>query len=376
MELLRRAVLPRGFMASAVACGIKRKRLDLALMYSAAPATAVATFTSSRVQAAPLVVSRRHLALSSRMHALIVNSGNANCFTGRQGIRDAQETTALVARSLGIKRSEVLVASTGVIGRPMPMDKIGRNIPSLVRRLSAGGIADASKAILTTDTASKEVTVRWRAGARTVSICGIAKGSGMIAPHMATMLAFIFTDAALSKRLISRELKGAVDTSFNCISVDGCMSTNDMVVLMANGQAEKGARGSDVSRFRQALQMVCTELAAMIVRDGEGATKFITIRVEKARTFADARAVGLAIARSPLFKTAMFGQSSNYLGRVVAAIGASGVPVDPEKVSVRCSDLSKHDITVTVRLGAGGARAGVLTCDLTHDYIKINTEYN
>lgn len=378
MKLYRKALLPAGFLANAVSCGIKKSgKADLALIYSQLPAEAACCFTNNTFAAAPVAVSRQHLAGKGAFRAIIANSGNANCFTGRRGIRDAQEMARLAAKGLHTDVNAVLVASTGIIGRALQMAKIRRAIPQLIKGLSADGAAKAAKAILTTDTCSKEATARFRIAGRVVSVCGMAKGAGMIAPDMATMLCFITTDATIRRAALRKALKEAVSASFNCISVDGCMSTNDSVMVLAN--AASGSMPLDAGRgfaaFSEALSAVCLELAKMIVRDAEGATKFITVEVKGARNPRDAKAAALAIANSALFKTAVYGENPNF-GRIVAAIGASGAKAREEDLRIRVSPLHKRDINVEVRLGQGTAGATVYTSDLTPAYIRINAAYN
>jgi glutamate N-acetyltransferase / amino-acid N-acetyltransferase len=379
MKIYKKAALPRGFTANGIAAGIKRSgKPDLALFFSALPSRAAVACTANTVKAAPLKINQKYLKSSRSFQAIVVNSGNANCFTGKAGVSDAAGMTLAAARSLGIKKENVLVASTGIIGKRLPLGKIKNAMPALVRGLTPARIARAKQAILTTDTFSKEVTVKVTIGGRAVTLCGVAKGSGMIAPNMATMLAFIFTDAAIAQKALQSALQGAVEESFNCISVDNCMSTNDTVIVLANGLGKntliRGGKG--LGAFSEALKAVCLELAKMIVKDGEGATKFIRVRVSKARTIQDARRIALSIARSDLFKTALYGESPNFFGRAVAAAGASGVAIKEEELKVKASPLRKKEITIDVSVNAGKAQATVYTCDLTHGYIKINTEYN
>ena len=378
MKIYKKAITPRGFVAGAVACGIKRKKLDLAAFFSLEPARSAVVATKNKVKAAPLVVNARHKARSGYFQAIVVNSGNANCFTGASGIRDAESMAQTLAEGLCLKKESVLVASTGIIGKRLPIAKIRRASGALIAGLSADGIDRAKLAIMTTDTFAKAASVRCKIGPDTVTICGIAKGSGMIAPDMATMLGFILTDARITQRALDKALAQAVEPTFNCISVDGCMSTNDTVITLANGMA--GAAVIDTGRgfsiFAAALTQVCLALAQMIARDGEGATKFITVKVTHAKNFHQARSIAFAIARSDLFKTAIYGESPNFFGRVIAAVGAAGAAVNERTIKVRATSLKKKDITVEVSAGAGRAGATVYTCDLTHGYIKINTEYN
>jgi len=271
-----------------------------------------------------------------------------------------------------------LVASTGIIGRRLPLAKITAALPELVKRLSKDGIAQAKKAILTTDTFSKEASVRLNIGGRIVNICGIAKGAGMIAVDMATMLGFIFTDANITRQALNKALKIAAAGSFNSITVDGCMSTNDMVILLANGRAGNHLidNRKNFSVFSRGLNMVCRELARMIVQDAEGATKFIEIEVKQAKNAKEAKRVALSIANSNLFKTAMFASSKNVFGRIVAAAGSSGIAIKEDKLKVKFSRLNKKEVKVEVALGSGKASAVVYTSDLTYEYVKINAEYN
>jgi glutamate N-acetyltransferase/amino-acid N-acetyltransferase len=378
-QFYQKAILPRGFKANAVACGLKKSgKPDLALFYSEAPAKAACVFTANQIQAAPIKVCQGYLKSSSRFQAIIANSGNANCFTGKAGLRAAQEMTKAAAASLNLKKNNVLVASTGIIARPLPLGKIKKAIPQLAAGLSKFAVAGAKKAIMTTDSFAKEVTVKFAIGRKVITICGIAKGAGMIAPQMATMLAFIFTDAKITRRALSAALNSAVGNSFNCITVDGCMSTNDSVMLLANAQAANPliAGGRSLELFTQGLNTVCLELAKMIVKDAEGATKFIRIQVKGAKSHEQAKRAALAIANSNLFKTAMFASSPNFLGRVVAAVGASGSNVKEEELKIKCSSLPSKEIELAVYLGKGRATATVYTSDLTCEYIKINAHYN
>lgn len=373
-----RVVLPKGFKASARAAGIKKSgKPDLALFFSEVPARAACKFTTNKIQAAPVIISRRHLKKSRFFRAIIVNSGNANCFTGRRGLRDAELSTAALARAIGVKKESVLVASTGIIARRLAVGRIIKAVPGLVKGLSLEGIDAAKKAILTTDKFTKEATVKFSLDGRQVTVCGIAKGAGMIAPNLATMLAFVFTDADITQRALSKALGTAVDNSFNCITVDGCMSTNDAVMVMANGASQAATIdiGRHFGRFEDALCRVCLELAKLVVKDAEGATKFITVKVRGARSLQDARKIALNIANSSLFKTAVYGENPNY-GRIIAAAGASGASVSEGGLEIKVSPLNKKEIEVDVFVSRGSSSAVVYTSDLTPDYIKINAEYN
>ncbi|MEW6101170.1 MAG: bifunctional glutamate N-acetyltransferase/amino-acid acetyltransferase ArgJ [Candidatus Omnitrophota bacterium] len=378
MIVYKRAILPLGFSANAVASGIKKSgKLDLALFYSQTPAKASCKFTSNKLPAAPVKLNKEYLRKNKYFQALLVNSGNANAFTGKMGLVYARKSAQVLGLALKIKENSVLVNSTGIIGKPLPFLKIKQAVPDLVKGLSRQGINKAKKAILTTDTFSKEATVRFKIGKSTVTICAVAKGAGMIAPDMATMLSFILTDANISQKALDLSLNDAVTNSFNCITVDGCMSTNDTVILLANAQAANPLikKGANLNLFSKALNIACLELAKMIIRDAEGATKFIKITVEDARDSKEARKIALSIANSSLFKTAMFGENPNF-GRIVSSVGASGTEVKEEDLKVSLSPLNKKEIDVTVSVGRGKARQVIYTSDLTPEYIKINAAYN
>jgi glutamate N-acetyltransferase/amino-acid N-acetyltransferase len=378
VKIYKKAILPNGFMANGVASGIKKTgKLDLALFYSLGLAKAACKFTANKIQAAPIKLNKRYLKSNKYFQAIIANSGNANCFNGRFGLRDAQETTKELARNLKINKQAILVASTGIIGRRLPLLKIKQAIPQLAQNISREGIRQAKRAIMTTDTFIKEITLKFEVGNKMVTICGIAKGSGMIAPHMATMLCFIFTDASITQGALNKALKIAVDESFNCITVDGCMSTNDSVILLANGASGNNTVDTNkyFSLFRGALSRTCLELAKMIVKDGEGASKFIQIKVGKAKSFSEAKRIALGIANSNLFKTAIYGENPNF-GRVVAAVGASGINVQEKDLKVKVSPLNKKEINIDVSINRGNSSAIVYTSDLTPEYVKINAGYN
>ncbi|MFA4889016.1 MAG: bifunctional glutamate N-acetyltransferase/amino-acid acetyltransferase ArgJ [Candidatus Omnitrophota bacterium] len=379
MKIYQKAILPQGFQASALCCGIKKSgNPDLALFYSQVPAKAACLFTANKIKAAPLQVCIEHLAKGKFYQAVIANSGNANCFTGRKGLIAAIAIAKSLAGVLGLKKENILPASTGIIARALPADKIIDAIPRLVCGLSAKGIGQAKKAIMTTDTFAKEITAKFDISGKKVTICGVAKGAGMISPNMATMLVFIFSDAVITQQALSQALKNAAEQSFNCITVDGCMSTNDSVMLLSNAQAGNAliAGGKNLALFSQGLNSVCLGLAKLMVKDAEGATKFIRIKVSKAKSAADAKKAALQIANSNLFKTAMFASSANALGRVVAAVGASGAEAAEDKLKIKFSDLKKRDIEVNVSLGKGSAEAVIYTSDLSYGYVKINAEYN
>jgi len=378
MKFYRKAILPLGFKASAVASGLKKsKKLDVALFFSAVLAKTACLFTTNTMPAAPVIVNRQSLAKGTLFQAILANSANANCFTGSAGVISARESAASLAIGLGVKRENILLASTGVIGKKLDVQKIKNAIPQLIANLSVNGIFQAKRAILTTDAFTKEASVKINLGSKNVTICGVAKGAGMIAPDMATMLAFIFTDANISEACLKKAVRSCVDNSFNCITVDGCMSTNDSVMVMANGCAGNKliSAGRDLALFSKALATVCLELAKLIVRDAEGGSKFIQIKVCSAKDFGEAKKAALSIANSNLFKTAMYGQNPNF-GRIVAALGASAVKAKESDLRIKVSPLHKKDIDVQVFLGRGKASAIVYTSDLTPEYIKINAEYN
>ncbi|MCX5699055.1 MAG: bifunctional glutamate N-acetyltransferase/amino-acid acetyltransferase ArgJ [Candidatus Omnitrophica bacterium] len=378
MKKFLKAILPAGFKANGISCGLKKSgKLDLALIYSQFPALVSAKFTTSSIMAAPLIVNQKHLKSAKRFQAVLANSGNANCFTGKSGIKDAQSSAGYLARELKIAKNSVLINSTGIIGKRLDVAKIKRGIRKLVLGLSSSGIHRAKMAIMTTDTFAKEVSLSLKIGAKLVHICGIAKGAGMIAPNMATMLCFILTDAAITQAALDKATGAAVDKSFNCISVDGCMSTNDTALVLANAAAGNRviSGGADLASFSQALASICLDLAKMVVTDAEGATKFIQIDVTQAKHPQEAKSVALSIANSVLFKAAVFGQNPNF-GRIAAAVGASGYKIKEEKLKIRLGSLKGKRVKLTVSLSRGKAKCTVYTCDLTPEYIKINAAYN
>lgn len=379
MVICRKAVLPAGFFASGIASGIKKMpKLDAGLFFSDRPAKASCLFTANALPAAPLILCKQYLKDNKGFRGIIVNSGNANCFTGRQGIKDAEEISRHISSALGVEPGSVLVASTGIIGKKLPAEKIINAIPLLVQSLSRKGIDKAKRAIMTTDTFAKEITVKLNIGGKPISICGVAKGAGMIAPDMATLLCFIFTDANISKNALDLSLKNAAAESFNCITVDGCMSTNDSIMLLANAAAGNILITQDkyFDMFCKGLNKVCIELAKMVVRDAEGATKFVQINVNQAKSFKEAKCIALNIANSVLFKTAMFASSRNVVGRIVAATGASGIEIREEDLRIKYSPLQKKDVFIDVFLKRGDKKATVYTSDMSYEYVKINAEYN
>jgi glutamate N-acetyltransferase/amino-acid N-acetyltransferase len=389
-------MIPRGFLFSTAEAAIKKAgRKDLALIYSEVEAQMAGMFTTNKVKAAPVKLDMRRIK-SGRGQAIIVNSGNANACTGKKGMDDAVEMARLVADRLGIKTSLVYAGSTGVIGMPMPMDRIRPKIPGLITGLGKASVADVASAIMTTDTFPKIVEKRVKIGNKAGCITGICKGAGMICPDMATMLCFVMTDIAVSRRALSKALNGAVEKSFNRITVDGDMSTNDTVLLMANGMLGNVVidDGSGFyAAFRRSLSDVMYELSKMIVKDGEGASRFVEIEVRGARSRADAETAAFSVANSNLVKTAIYGNDANW-GRIMAALGYSGAFMREEKVDIyfgRVKVVQKglatgkdaeagkvlrgKEISIVINLNVGKSSAKVLTCDMTEGYIRINAAY-
>ena len=387
---------PLGFRAAAVAAGIKPDRLDLALLVADRPCAAAGVFTANLAQAAPVIVSREHLR-GGRARAVVVNAGCANAATGSGGLDDAREMASVAARAVGCPVEEVVVASTGVIGVRLPMEKVRRGIVEAAGRLEPGGGASAARAILTTDTKPKEVAVELRVGSAAAVVGAMAKGAGMIAPNMATMLAFFTTDATVERVLLGRALREAVGDSLNRITVDGDTSTNDCAVVLASG-ARPGAvidrEGPAFDAFRQALTEAARRIARMLVRDGEGVTRIAEVRVEGARTGGEADRIARTVAESPLVKTALHGGDPNW-GRVLAAVGRADVPLDVGKVSVWIGDvhvaengaareydervaaaaMREDPVRLRIRLGEGSAAGWMWTSDLSHGYVDINAHY-
>ena len=388
---------PQGFTAAGVRAGIKKNgNLDVAVIYTQKEAAVAGVFTKNLVAAAPVHLSKIVVGTGTA-HAVVANAGCANACTGEQGIRDAEAMATIAANELGCRQDDVIVASTGLIGSNIPMDKMTSGIKDAVKNLSREGSVNAGNAIITTDTYSKACATEVTIGGVEVRFGAIAKGSGMIRPDMATMLCFITTDADIDQKLLQEALRDATEVSFNCMTVDGDMSTNDSVVVLANGAAGNKKivdKGADYQTFYETLKTICIELAKRIAADGEGASKFLTINVTGAESFADAKKVGMSVANSPLVKTAFFGQDANP-GRTICAVGYSGVHVVPEKITIKFGGLTvydkglvtkfdademrkvlaDHDITVDIELGLGSAQATVYTCDLTFAYVKINADY-
>ncbi|MFY9217094.1 MAG: bifunctional glutamate N-acetyltransferase/amino-acid acetyltransferase ArgJ [Tepidanaerobacteraceae bacterium] len=388
---------PKGFKAAGVASGIRKKgRKDVALVYSEQPAQAAAVYTLNKFQAAPLQVTKEHLK-DGIAQAIVVNSGVANACMGQQGLMSAKEMAQITADCLLIKAEDVVVASTGVIGVPLPMELITKGIKDASKALSYDGGADAAEAIMTTDLVKKEVACQLEIGGKTVTIGAMAKGSGMIHPNMATMLGFITTDASIESDCLQHVLKKATDASFNMVSVDGDTSTNDMVAILANGLAENPKitmESEYLKDFEAAVTEVCIRLAKMIAQDGEGATKLIEVEVVGAKSLEDARKGARAICSSNLVKAAIFGEDANW-GRIVTAMGYSGAEVDPSIVDVYIGELlvaekgtglkfdeekasqilKQKEIKLKVDLNLGSEEATAWGCDLSYDYVKINADY-
>ncbi|MBU1161568.1 MAG: bifunctional glutamate N-acetyltransferase/amino-acid acetyltransferase ArgJ [Proteobacteria bacterium] len=385
-----------GFEAAGIAAGLKKNnKKDLGLIFSKVPANVAGVFTRNRVKAAPVILDRERIK-SGVCQAIIVNSGNANCCTGEQGIRDAEAMASLSASELGISEDLVLVASTGVIGEPLPIEKIKTAIPELVGSLQTDGIPDLARSIMTTDTVPKMVFGQGVVEGKTFVVTGVAKGAGMIRPDMATMLCFVFTDANAASDVLKEALVPAIDRSFNRITIDGDTSTNDTVLMMANGLS--GAVIENPSHkeiFQKVLDRIFLDLAKQVVRDGEGVTKLVEIIVRGAASDSDARKVADTVAHSPLVKTAFFGEDANW-GRIIGAVGRAGVDVDPDRIDLYFDDvqmvkagmgcgkaveveatkvLKKSEFTVAVHLNMGQGFGSMITCDFSVDYVRINADY-
>lgn len=388
---------PLGFRAAGMYCGIRKAKKDIALIVSEVPATVAGVFTLNKTQAAPVLVDKIQLKRSPVCSAVIVNSGNANACTGERGLNDAWEMVRTTSRVLRVPEEQVMVSSTGVIGQYMPMEKIVPAVSELSGNLSSAGNSDAAEAIMTTDTFAKEVAVKFTLGNQVVTIGGIAKGSGMIAPNMATMLAFITTDIAIPQPLLTKALRQANNQSFNRISVDGDMSTNDMVLVLANGLARNAVvreNSEEFQLFAAGLEYVLVKLAKMIAQDGEGATKLIEIMVKGARSEEEAAQAARAVANSNLVKTAIHGADANW-GRILAAVGYSGVDFNPDDVEIWFGDLPilkrnyeivldevkarevllQKTVIIVIDLHQGDQFARFWTCDLTKEYVHINASY-
>ena len=387
---------PKDFEASALNCGIKRKRKDLALIVSDVPAVACGVFTQNRVKAAPILVSKEHL-VKTMAQAIVVNSGNANACTGEEGLKDAYLMAELAAKELGLNRDDVLVASTGIIGKALPIEKIKTALPILAKGLSKENSHSVAEAIMTTDKTTKEIAVRIKIKGKDVTIGAAAKGAGMVHPNMATMLCFITTDLYITRRALKYALAHSVERSFNAISIDGVTSTNDCVIALANGSAGNvmlDKKDKDFAVFSSALNYVTEHLARAMVKDGEGATKLVQLNIKNVKTMVGARRVARKLATSLLFKTALFGEDPNW-GRIAASVGASGVIFNALKLDIYLGKIKvvkngagilkneseikklfkKKEFDITVDLNSGSKDYTVLTCDLSSEYVRINAHY-
>ena len=386
----------QGFKAAAVVAGLKKgDALDIALIVSDREAAAAGIFTTNKVRAAPVILSERHLE-NGKARAIIANAGNANACTGEPGLNDARRTAELVSRGLGISPEDVLVASTGVIGEQLDMDLIAGAIPGLTKTLALDAVPLAAQAIMTTDSFPKISSFEGRAGGYTYRIIGIAKGAGMIMPDMATMLCFILSDIGINSDDLKNALLSSVETTFNRISVDGDTSTNDTVLAMANGLAgNEELKGEDYDIFAEGLRNIMWDLARMIVRDGEGATKLVSVEVKNAFSPLDALRAARTVANSSLVKTALYGQDPNW-GRVMAALGRAEIEMREDQVDIWIDDvqivakglgrgaeaeklaaeiMTRNEFSLTIDLNEGGYHDRMLTCDLTHEYVTINADY-
>lgn len=398
MRILRGGVTrPKGFLASTARCGIKKSgRPDLALLFSETPTQCAAVFTTNRIKSGSVIVSTKNV--KNRVsRAVIVNSGNANCCVGKREIKDAEAILGLLADKLNLDKKELLIASTGIIGKALATGKIKKKIPNLTRDLKKSNGTRFAKAIMTTDTVHKEIAVRVRLGWKDVIIGGAVKGSGMISPEMATMLAFFTTDAHVERAALNEAFKESISESFNRITVDGDMSTNDTAIIFANGTAGNALikkDGPGYAGFLTALKYVSKELARKVVMDGEGATKFVDVSVKGARNVKDAEKIARHVANSNLVKTMIAGGDPNW-GRIAASAGSSGVSIDKTKLNIYFGDrlvmrngagtlcpkkslsriFQKRDIKILIDLKSGKGSASIWTCDLTEDYVKINSEY-
>ncbi len=389
---------PKGFLAGAAQAAIKKPgRYDLTLIYSPGLCSAAGVFTRNKVQAAPVLISKAHLA-GGQSHGVVVNSGCANACTGAQGDQDALQMAAAAGKALGCPAEQILVASTGVIGAYMPMERVLKGIQDAAAQMSADCGALAAQAIMTTDTVPKEVAVQVLVGGTPVTVAAMAKGSGMIHPDMATMLGFITTDAAITPALLQTTLSRAADATFNMVTVDGDTSTNDSLFALANGEAKNPLLAQEwdagYGDFAEAVVYVCRTLAKMIAKDGEGATKFLAVRVEGAATLDDARRAAKTIAGSSLVKAAIYGKDANW-GRMICALGYSGAQFDPMKVDMFLGPIQmmaqgsglifdeaaakkyfeQDEIQAVIQLHDGDCSAEAWGCDLTHEYVTINADY-
>jgi glutamate N-acetyltransferase/amino-acid N-acetyltransferase len=389
-------IICSGFKAASVAAGLKKTgKKDLGLLVSQVPATVAGVFTKNQVKAAPVILDRLRIK-TGVCQAIIVNSGNANCCTGEQGLRDAETMANLAASELGISEDLVLVASTGVIGESLPIEKINAAIPTLVDSLEFQGIPDLARSMMTTDTVPKMVSAQGVVDGKTFTVTGVAKGAGMIRPDMATMLCFVCTDVKISSDVLKEILVKGVNRSFNRITIDGDTSTNDTVLVMANGLSGAVIQSpAQKDIFQKILDEIFLDLAKQLVRDGEGVTKLVEIMVRNAPSDSDAQKVADTVAHSPLVKTAFFGEDANW-GRIAGAVGRAGVQIDPYKIDVYFDDiqmvkagmgqgkiveaeatkvLKRPEFTVAIDLNSGSGSGSILTCDFSVDYVRINANY-
>lgn len=369
----------KGFKAGTAPAGIKESGgLDVAIAWSETQAVTAAIFTLNSVLAAPVQLSKRHCQ-DHNVRAVVVNSGNANCMTGEEGKSHAEQMAEDTAKLLGINTEEVLVASTGIIGRPLPITKVRDGIKAAFQNRSlASSEDDFAEAIMTTDTVPKTVAYECEIGGQRVVIGGCAKGSGMMQPNMATMLGFLTTDAAIAPELLDKALKEAAQTTFNSITVDGMTSTNDTLALVANGQAGNATiseEGKDYDIFLETLRQACLDLALMIVCDGEGATILVAVNVNGAADYDQAKAIAYEIANSPLVKTAAHGKTGNW-GRIAQAVGKLELPITEDSLDIKVDNSAEDALDITVTIKLGDSSATVYTCDFSKDYIDINVDYN
>ena len=395
-------IAPKGFRAGSVHCGVKKstKTHDIGIIFSEEPCKAAALFTTNQIVAAPIKYSKR-VVQNGAVHAIVVNSGNANACTGKKGYKDAETMAQLTSRYLNIKPGQVIVASTGIIGHYLPMAKIKSGINKSSSRLGNKEIhaINIAKAIMTTDTVPKHIAVKTIIGGKEVTIGAIAKGSGMISPKMATMFCFITTDVSISLNTLRSCIKKSTNASFNQITIDGHMSTSDMVAILANGKAHNrnitSSGKKDLALFQKALNYVTLNMAKAIVKDGEGATKFVQVEIHEAKSISDARKIARAIAESLLVKTAINGEDPNW-GRIVSAAGYAGVILDESKLKLfvnrimiyknglpvtplpkrLVNEMKKDEITIQLHLGIGNKSTTLWTCDLSKEYVKINADYH
>lgn len=404
MKLIKGGITAaKGFKAAGDHIGIKNKKKDLAIVYSETGCTYAGAFTQNVVKAAPVLWNKGILEKGEKVHAIIVNSGNANAATGLQGVQDTESTAGFLAKSLGIKSNEVIVCSTGVIGVNLPMDVMEKGVPVVAAQLeaTAEGGEKAAEAILTTDLVKKTIAIEEEINGVKVTFGGMAKGSGMIHPNMATLLGFVTTDVNITKEMLQKALKKAINTSFNMITVDGDTSTNDSVIVLANGEAGNpiiDSEGEAFDKFYACLYEVCKYMAVSIVRDGEGATKLLEVNLNGAKSFEDGKCIAKSILTSNLVKTAFFGEDANW-GRIFCAMGYSGISFDPKKVDISIEStagfvnmlkqglpvhfseekakavLQEKEIKVIITMGEGNESVTAWGCDLSYDYVKINGDY-